>query len=331
MRQLPPEIQLTRLANAYQLSRAVQVAARLGIGRLVRSGRQSTEQLAAATETQEPVLARLLRFLAELGVVEELEDGGFGPTALSDRLHLVDNIAQGDESWAVWGALPEALRTGSSVFEGVHGAPFYEYAAAHPDQEANWTEWNTYAGGNLSAPIAEALELQGSECVVDVGGGEGGLLTQILERHSGCRGILFDLPGVVSGVRLPPGVQDRCKVLEGDALEQVPRSGDVYVMSRVLMNWDDDAAVRLLERCREAMGAAGVLKVVETLMPPAGDPQRRSLAASDLQLFLVWGGGHRTREQMTALFSRAGLDLGRVSDVEALGWQVLEGRSRRST
>ncbi len=98
------------------------------------------------------------------------------------------------------------------------------------------------------------------------------------------------------------------------------------MVSRVLFNWDDDVAVRWLGRCREALGESGVLKVVEPLMPPAGDPRRHALAANDLQLFLTWGGGHRTRRQMEKLFARAGLDLVRVVDLQdPSSWQVIEG------
>lgn len=330
---LPPDVLLTRLANAYQLSRAVQVAARLGLGKLLRGGSRAAGDLAGATGTDEGMLVRLLRFLAELGIVEELDDGRYGPTPLSERLHLIDNIAQGDEAWAVWGALPDALRTGRSVFADVHGSPFYDYAARRPEQEANWNAWTAAMAGPLVPWIAEALELAGSETVVDVGGGEGALLAEILTRHPGCRGVLLDLPGAVE--RAPAalagaGVLDRCEVVAGDAFEQVPRGGDVYVVSRVLMNLDDGGAARLLGRCREAMEGSGVLRVVEMLMPDEpGHPRRRFLAASDLHHLLVWGGGHRTRGELAELFRRSGLRLVRVEEPGGIrdpGWQVVEGR-----
>lgn len=324
-----------RLANAYQLSRAVQVAARLGLGRLLRDGSRKAGDLASATGTDEGMLVRLLRFLAELGVVEELDDGRYGPTPLSERLHLIDNIAQGDEAWAVWGGLPEALRTGRSVFGEVHGASFYDYAARHPERAANWNAWTTAMARPLVPWIAQALSLAGTETVVDVGGGEGALLAEVLTRNPGCRGVLLDLPGAVERAAASladAGVLDRCEVMAGDAFEGVPQGADVYVLSRVLMNLDDDDGVRMLARCREAMAEASVLKVVEMLMPDEpGHPQRRFLAASDLHHLLVWGGGHRTRGELEELFGRAGLRLVPVEGASGArdpGWQVVEGRRR---
>lgn len=334
MTQLPPELQLMRLANAFQLSRAVQVAARLGLGRLLADGGRDVAALAAATGTDPGALRRLLRFLAELGVVAELGDGRFGPTPLSARLHLVDNVAQGEEAWAAWGALPEALRTGGPAFPMVHGASFYDYTARHPEQEANWIAWNAAVAGPFAAQVAAALELEGSETVVDVGGGEGGLLAAILRRHPGCRGVLLELPGVAAraeGTLVRAGVRDRATVAAGDAFAEVPPGGDVYILSRVLQTLGDAQALRLLARCRQALAGRGVLKVVERLMPEPGDPRRRSLAGSDLNHFLLWGGGHRTRDEMAALLAAAGLDLervGAVADGNSDGWQMLTGVPR---
>src|SRR6185437_2976943 len=42
----------------------------------------------------------------------------------------------------------------------------------------------------------------------------------------------------------------------GWSFTAVPAGGDVYVLARVLHNWADDAAVRILCRVREAMDGA---------------------------------------------------------------------------
>lgn len=327
---LPPaETQLMRLANAFQLSRAVQVAARLDLGRLLADGARSVVDLARATGTDEGTLRRLLRFLAEIGVVREDGSGHFSSTPLSERLHLVDNIAQGEEAWAVWGALPEALRSGEPAFSRLHGAPFYEYAAAHPRQEAHWAEWNRLLGQTVFPHLVEGLGLSGTETVVDVGGGDGGLLAAVLARFPGSSGVLLDLPGALRGagpVLERAGVGHRCRIVEGDAREGVPGGGDVYLLSRVLQNCDDAAATCILERCGAALGEEGRLLAVESLMPEPGDPRRRSLAGSDLNLFLLWGGGHRARDEMGSLFTAAGLVLVRVSETPVPGWHLLEAQ-----
>ncbi|MFC7541018.1 methyltransferase dimerization domain-containing protein [Siccirubricoccus deserti] len=66
-----------RLATAYQASRALHAAARLGVPDLLADGPRSVEDLAAATDTQGPSLSRLLRALAAFGVFAETGDGRF--------------------------------------------------------------------------------------------------------------------------------------------------------------------------------------------------------------------------------------------------------------
>lgn len=348
-----PEGRLMKLANAFQISRGVQVAARLDLGRHLAGGPRSAAELAEATGTHAPTLERLLRFLADLGVVRELAEepiaepdhpaARFGPTPLSERLHLVDNLVQGEEAWAAWGALPEALRTGRPVFEGVHGQPFHDYAAAHPEQQARWAEWNSVLAAAWFPALARALPLQGEETVVDVGGGEGLLLTAVLMLHRRCRGVLVDFPGMVAAapeLLEEAGVEQRCRVVAADALEGVPRGGDVYLLSRVLQNLDDDEARRLLGSCAEALAAGrgqpgGRLLLVEVLMPEPGEPRRGALAGHDLSLLLLWGGRHRRRGEMGELLASAGLEMVAVEEagVEPAGtgaglpWQLIEARA----
>lgn len=224
-----------RLGNAFHISRALQVAARFDLGRLLEPGPRRVDDLARATGTDASALHRFLRFLAELGVVEEVEDDLFGPTPLSQSLHLIDNVAQGDEAWGVWGALPEALRSGGTVFEAVHGMPFYQYVVRHPKQRAHWDEWNARMGAAQLGALARRLSLRGDETVVDVGGGRGDLLAVILETYPQSRGVLFDLPEVVAEApeRLRrAGVEARCRVEAGSAFDRVPEEGDVYLLTR---------------------------------------------------------------------------------------------------
>ena len=329
MPSLPPEIQLQRLANAYQLSRAVQVAARLGLGQLLTEGPRTAAELATATATDAAILARFLRFLAEIGVVSELPGGRFAQTPLSERLHLVDNIAQGEEAWAVWGALPEAIESGRPVFASVHGRSFYDYAAAHPMQEANWQEWNLRQAAALAPALTEQLGLSGDETVVDIGGGEGALLATVLRRYPASHGVLLDLPSVVA--RAPEflrqaGVEERCTLVAGDAMRDVPSGGDIYLLCRVLFNWDDAGATSLLRNCRQAMRRGARLIVVDLLMPEPGDPQRRATASADLHHFLLWGGCLRSQAEMEALFAKVDLTPGRAQSLSSdiSGWWLLE-------
>lgn len=335
MSKLSADSQIARLANAFHISRAIQVAARLDLGRLLEDGPKTVQELARETETDPPTLDRFLRFLVQLEVVEEVDGERFGPTPLSEVLHLIDNVAQGDEAWAAWSLLPETLRSGESAFPKAHGVSFYDYVAQHPKQRDHWDEWNARIGRSQFPILARRLNLEEGETVVDIGGGRGDLLAEILQAHPGSRGILVDLPDVVAEaprVLREAGVEDRCRIVPGSAFEPLPNDGDLYLLTRVLMNWADKPVVKILTRCREAMAEDNRLLIVETLMPERDHPRRTYMAGHDLNLLLLWGGRHRTPDEMKRLLEQAGLTFLEVHDDSTLGWQMVEaGRATAQT
>jgi hypothetical protein len=329
----PVEI-LTQMISGFRLPRALQVAARLDLGRRLEEHPRPASELAAELGLDPPLFQRFMCFLAENGIFAEREDGVFGGTELSRHLHLVDSLFLGDEGWALWTALPDALRTGRPVFESVHGLPFFEYAAQHPDRNANWKEWNTITAGPWLQPAVRALKLKGSETLVDVGGGQGNFLAEVLSANLGCKGVLYDLPEVVDTAReylASRGVADRCTIVAGSAFDSVPGGGDVYLISRVLFNWDDEHARLMLKNTAAAMSERSRVFVIEILMPERGDRLRGWMAGNDLYLFLQFGSRHRTRDEMQELFDDAGLavlHVGRAAPPRGIPWDVIEGRRR---
>jgi len=323
-------VTLTGLLSAAYLPRAIQVAARLRLGHILGRHPASVAEIASQVGADPTALAKLLRLLAENGIGCELDDGRFASTDLSDHLHLIDHAGSGDEIWHTWSALLGAVRSGKPPFEEVHGAGFFEVVARDAERQANWNDWNTVTGASWLPPIVDALELRGTETIVDVGGGQGNLLVEILSRFDGCQGILVDLPSVVAGapaMLASRGVSARCEIVGDDAFAQVPKGGDVYSLCRVLFNWSRERRVRLLQSCGEAMGATGRLLVVEMMMPEPGDRARKRLAAMDLHLWLTWGGSIPTRDEWNALLSDGGFELVRVSEppTPAFPWRVFEG------
>jgi hypothetical protein len=276
-----------------------------------------------------------MRFLADAEIFEAREDGSFAATDFSEYLHLVDCIASGDEGWALWTALPEALETGKPNFQSVHGLPFFEYASQHPDRNANWKDWNTITAAPWLREAARVLELQGSETVIDVGGGQGNFLAEVLRAHPACQGILYDLPEVVDTAPEflgSKGVLDRCTIVPGNAFERVPEGGDIYIFSRVIFNWDDERAAIMLRNAAGAMRPESRLFVVESLLRERSDPRRSFQSGNDIHLFLVFGSCHRTWREMQELLERSGLVFAEVRHARQPGqptWDVIEARRRQ--
>ena len=160
--------------------------------------------------------------------------------------------------------------------------------------------------------IAAAYDFPAGSRVLDVGGGRGGFIAEVLKAHPTVRGVLYDQPHVVRNATYvaPPDVAARCEIVSGDMFASVPASADFYVVKRILHHWSDDVCVALLRAIRAAMPASGRVLAVDAVLGPSGraDPNR----ISDLLMLVLLRGRERTEDDFRALFTAAGLRLVRV-------------------
>jgi hypothetical protein len=323
----PPTVAMRRLANGYQVTQAIHVAATLGIADLLGDGQQDSETLAAATATHAPSLHRVLRALASVGVLHEDADGAFALTAIgaclrSDAPEPVGGWAVfvgRPYHWQAWGALLHGVRTGENAFRSVHGTDVWEYRAAHAEEGAIFDGAMTAIMLRANRHVLAAYDFGRFATVVDVGGGRGAFLNAILAAHPGLRGVLFDQPQVVDGAV----VGDRCEVVAGSFFDAVPAGADAYVLKAVLHDWEDDEAVHILRRCRTAIPDDGALLVVERDLGAANENPDAKL--SDLNMMVGPGGRERTGGEFATLFAAGGFALERTTPT-AIGLSVYEGR-----
>jgi hypothetical protein len=322
-----PTVALRRLANGYQVTQAIHVAATLGIADLLRDGARDSETLAAATASDAPSLHRVLRALASVGVLHEDDDGRFALTAIGEGLRSDAPEPVGGWAafvgrpyhWQAWGALLHAVRTGENAFRSVHGTDVWDYRASHPEESAIFDAAMTAIMVRANGHLLAAYDFGRFATVVDVGGGRGAFLNAILEAHPGMRGVLFDQPHVVDGAV----VGERCQVVAGSFFEAVPEGADAYVLKAILHDWEDEDAVRILRRCRAAIAPGGAVLVVERDL--GGPNEHADAKLSDLNMMVGVGGRERTGPQFAALFSAAGFAPAGTTST-AIGLSVFEGR-----
>jgi O-methyltransferase domain/Dimerisation domain len=197
---------LMKLANGYQVSQALHVAAKLRIADLLQEGPRHADELARATGTHAPSLHRLLRALASLGVFVE-DQGRFRLTPLAEPLRSGARWSvraavtwYGEPwNWQPWGSLLHSVRTGQTAFDQVYGVGYYEYLASDATAGALFSE--AMASLTVGGALAGAYDFTGIERLVDVGGGYGQLLAAVLRANPTMRGILLDRPDVVEGAK----------------------------------------------------------------------------------------------------------------------------------
>jgi O-methyltransferase domain len=329
-----PTATILRLVQGGWVVQALRVVAELGIADELKDGPVRSDQLAATTGTHPDALHRLLRFLANVGVFDgDDESGGFRLTPVGELLRSdvpgserERAITYGTWNYQAWGDVMHTVRTGEPAFDHVFGMPTYDYLARYPEMARHFDRQMQRAE-TFFAEVPGAYDFAAAKTIVDIAGGNGTLLGTILIATPGARGILFDASHVVEAARdglRERGVLDRCELVAGNFFESVPSGGDVYVLSRILHNWDDARCLQLLRNCREAMSSEATLVILEHVIPDGGD--RYPALALDVNMMTVLGGRERTVAEFHNLLGKAGFELGNRRPVLSSGITLLTAR-----
>ena len=321
---------LLDLMDGYRRSAALYTFTQLGVADLLSNGPRTITELVEDTGAHGPSLARLLRAMDALGVIHEVARDQFALALLGACLRMDSPVSVADSVlmygsehfWHSWGDLSHSVQTGESAMRHLYGmANPFEYYAQHPEMGAL-----AHAGFAAIARV-EALAViavydfpQTGTCV-DVAGGQGQLLTSILHARPQARGILFDLPEVVERARPlleRAGVRHRCALEGGDIFTAVPSGGDLYLLSRVLHDWEDPQAGIILRHCHRAMPTGARLLVIEAILPehPTASPQDQRATLADLNMLVRTGGHERTEAEYRHLLSEAGFTTESVTPTE---------------
>jgi SAM-dependent methyltransferase len=199
------------------------------------------------------------------------------------------------------------VRTGRSAYREAFGSDYWEDLDRHPEIAAAFDALMGPAGHGL--PDGEVLlnpvDWQSVRTVVDVGGGTGSLLAEVLRAHLGVRGILVDLPRTVAGsqeVFQAAGVADRVTVAGQSFFDPLPAGADVYMIKNVLADWPDREAALLLTRCAEAARPSGRVMILGGVNPA-------ERASPELLMLVLVGGKDRTVAEFADLAKKAGLEV----------------------
>ena len=328
---------LLRLINGSWIAQACYVMARLGIPDLLAAGPRTAKDLAAATNTHAPSLHRLLNALGSVDLCRLRDDGAFEMTRLGSLLRSdvpgsmrAWALHWGGESWHVWGNFLHSVRTGESARTLITGTPGFSHLDRDPQAAAIFNRAMADLTRLTAIEVARTYDFAGKR-VMDVGGGYGELLAQILSAYPTARGVLFDMDHAITKARDYLGGRDlgeRCEFVSGDFFMSVPSGSDVYILKSVIHDWPDERAKVILQTCRSAMRLSARLLLVERLMPERLQPSAtdEALARSDLHMLVALGAQERTFDQMRALLSSAGLRTLRRIDTDS-GHSIIEAEA----
>jgi hypothetical protein len=271
----PPGLALYRIGVGHYFSRALALAAKLGVADLLQDGPRHYEDLAAATQTHAPSLNRVLRLLASIGVFEERDNGHFALTPLADLLRtgVPGSMRSSVQLFAgpgiqdAWKELEYCVQTGEPAFRrrSPDSDPFAQIAQ-NPEMAKVFDEAMATFAPMTAAAIAASYNFSTFGKLIDIGGGNGALLIGILQVNPELDGIVFDMPHAAEKARakiVEAGLQSRCEAIGGDFFKEVPAGADAYIIKHVIHDWNDERATAILRNVHRAMPPHARLLIAE--------------------------------------------------------------------
>jgi SAM-dependent methyltransferase len=308
-------------------SAAIAAIAELGVPDLLGEHGAPVAEVARRAGVDAGRLARVLRYLAATGLLVEVEPGTFANTPVSEVLRGEAGaphraFARYVQQLLLPASLPlaDAARRGTSGIEERFGSGLFDLLAASPPLADVYAR--AMAGSSLlRSDVTLAHAWPGRGTVVDAGGSDGTILTRVLEANPGLEGVVVDLPHLEAAATAhirSAGLGDRCSFRALDLFAGDWPSADVVLLSAVLHDWDDDAAVELLGHARRSLRPGGRILVVDAVLPPANDDPAPEVVMDLVMLVMTETGRERTAPEWGAVFERAGL----THRVVSSSWRV---------
>ncbi|MEV4757843.1 methyltransferase [Micromonospora sp. NPDC049559] len=309
---------MRQLLAGFEVSQALYVIAELGVATELLDGPRSVEDLAKATNADRDALGRIIRFLTPLGVFRTLdgrvEVTDLGRTLADGPVHSLRAAARYlmETHYVPFSGLLHTARTGKTGANEILGKPFFDWVTESP-RLSGLQNAAMAGGGRVSlGDLLDVYQIPAGQTIADIGGADGWLLAELLTRAPERKGIVFDLPNIVAGaseVLTAAGLDKRASVVAGDFFDSIP-TADVYLMSVVLHDWDDAAAVRILRNIAKAAAPGARLVLMEMVMPE--DDGAHFTKTIDLVMLTLFGGRERTQAEWRRLLADGGFRLDRV-------------------
>ena len=328
-----------QLGTGFIFTAALQPIVRLRIPDLLANGPVSVRELATQAGVKADALYRVLRLLASVDVVQELPGKTFAATGISELLRSdVPGSMRDLLLWMgnpfhfkVWGELGYSIQTGKPAVEHVYGKSCFDAIFGDPEIASDFNNGMSALSRKIAPALLEAYDFSGIGTLVDIAGGHGAVLCEVLSRYPKMKGILFDIPNVIQEATCHIcnlKMDDRCQTISGDFFEYVPKGGDAYYMQHIIHDWDDERALKILGNCRRAFegNPNAVLLIVDAVVPQNSEFHMSKLL--DLEMLLMPGGRERTEPEWHELMSKAGFEITRIVPMEAAE-SVIEARVRQ--
>jgi len=325
---------LAKLLYGYKVTQCLYVAAKLNIADHLAAGKKSIDELSKLTNTKPDPLYRVMRCLAVLGIFQEEGNKMFSLNQAADDLRSNSEntmrdfvILCGEELYQSAGELLYSVQTGKPAFDHIYGMSHWEYLEANPEKASIFHDAMEKGTGPMLREIISHYDFSPYERIVDVGGGKGQLICEILRQYPAIYGAVYDLPNAKEPALdyiNTTEIADRCTVLTGNFFDHVP-DADLHILKVVLHDWNDQHAKLILRNSRKAMPHNGKLLIIEKIVE---EGQFKDLAClGDINMLVTLTGKERSLAEFQDLLNKSGFNFIRKINTSTV-FSILEAEPK---
>ena len=290
------------------ISKVVMLAAQSNLHQSISEIAISVEDLARTLGYHPDAALKYFRLLDALNIIE-LNGSMIKLSPLTAALESVKSEHYYG-SYAAFEHLETALVENRSCWEDAFGKSFYDHLHANPDKLVEFEKYLTLTANNWFPTVLDQYPFHAYSTIVDIGGGEGWLLAQLLSQNPKQHGILLEKEIVAAQAKATlkkQGCYSRVTIKSGDFFEPISDCvGDLYVLCRVCSNWPDEIAINILKNIKQAMPPKAKLLIIDFVIPDKTHPHYRRAVLHDLNLFVLFESAIRTEQAWVTLLKNAG-------------------------
>ncbi|RWS20321.1 hypothetical protein B4U80_12106, partial [Leptotrombidium deliense] len=325
-------IEAIEVITGYWKSRAVSCAASLNIADYVTEKPVSIDVLAEKTGANSHALHRLMRALASIGFFKEVGERHFSITPLAATLKTnaknsvkYTAISFGHDEYPGWITLEETIKTGKSGFLQKYGIGYYDSLKDKPVEFENFVHMCEDYTRLFNMNMTSYYDFTQFKHIIDCAGNNGEFLINILEHVPHAKGTVFDEAHAIEAAKkrvAQSSVKDRMSFEAGSFLDSVPAGGDCYMIKSAVVDWLDDAAVKIFHNVKKHLKPGNRFLVIQSVIPSGNEYHPGKWTDLLYQVFTT--GIERTRKETEELCRKAGMKLVKIIPTDYPLFDIIE-------
>lgn len=310
---------IMNIAGGFMGTFVLSAACEIRLFDAMADGRKSLSELSEITGTESSQLIRLIRPLLVYRFILKDNDGMYSLSRSGNMLVSTDSNSMwgyvvfcGREGAKVWSKISQALTEKCSLHDFFGNEDMFEKQSEDNGQFMIFDGMmkNVSAGIDFSGFFAGFGDKNMPCRIVDIGGGTGTIISKFLDYYPNTTGTIIDLAQTEQEAEKNiscSGLAERCVFRQGNFFENIDISGDWFILSRVLHDWNDEDAVKILENVSACLDDNSKLLVIENIMTESTDKSALETYMNDIQMWGFCGSKERTEEEFKELFANTGL------------------------